>query len=529
MDDSGDGAANELTGVMLPMRFLLVEDEYYARKALRQSVLMWQKNAVVMEAENGVTALSMLENASYDVVFLDIRMPQMDGLTLADHICRLSPDTYMIMITGYGEFEYAQAALRAGVKEYLLKPVDDDKLCDAMMRAQEYWLSLRRQRALQTDGRNMQRLLEQTLLRQWLEGQEVELKADEAYPTCMVLRVFGFSAPVKQSEAILHAALQQCAEIRYDLFSIKGNTICVLVRYSGQGPSRRERMTMLTGMLAQLRQSGMNTRIAMSGLLSTPCAPHAYTQAQAAQNYRLLRDDPILSYGFLKERAVYVVQPDPAALADFARALSMGQAKQAAALAENAIRAVLATRDVSLASLQDALNRLCVAMNYAIAQTLSGESDMDAELLQLGIRAEEFQSPQALFTQLSTLIAKVCAMNERVNMSGADQVIAFLQQYVEEHYGENVSLKELAESRIYLNPSYLSRLFKAKTGVSFKNYLTQVRMDHAMQMLSAKERSVMSIAGECGYGDASHFIHLFRGRYGVTPSVYRETIPQSRK
>jgi two-component system response regulator YesN len=128
------------------MRFLLVEDEYYARKALRQSVLLWQQSAFVAESENGVHALSMLEQSSFDVVLMDIRMPQMDGLTLAEHIAKRFGDTYMIMITGYSEFEYAQTAIRMNVREYLLKPVDDDKLCDALTRAQEYWEQKRRQK-----------------------------------------------------------------------------------------------------------------------------------------------------------------------------------------------------------------------------------------------------------------------------------------------------------------------------------------------------------------------------------------------
>ena len=65
------------------MRFLIAEDEYYARKALVLSVQTWQKDAVISEAENGMTALSLMRAQPFDVLLLDIRMPQMDGLTLA--------------------------------------------------------------------------------------------------------------------------------------------------------------------------------------------------------------------------------------------------------------------------------------------------------------------------------------------------------------------------------------------------------------------------------------------------------------
>lgn len=62
----------------------------------------------------------------------------MDGLTLAAQVNAEYPDAYKIMITGYGEFEYAQAALKSNVRDYLLKPVDDDKLCEALERAREW-------------------------------------------------------------------------------------------------------------------------------------------------------------------------------------------------------------------------------------------------------------------------------------------------------------------------------------------------------------------------------------------------------
>ena len=68
------------------MRFLIAEDEYYARKALVLSVQNWQKDAVIAEAENGAAALSLLRTQAFDVLLLDIRMPQMDGLTLAAHV-----------------------------------------------------------------------------------------------------------------------------------------------------------------------------------------------------------------------------------------------------------------------------------------------------------------------------------------------------------------------------------------------------------------------------------------------------------
>lgn len=509
------------------MRFLLVEDEYYARKALRQSVLLWQQGTYVAEAENGVNALAQLEQAAFDVVLMDIRMPQMDGLTLAEHIAKRWSDTYMIMITGYSEFEYAQKAIRMSVREYLLKPVDDDKLCDALTRAQEYWEQKRRQsseeQALRSDGKSMRRQLNQSRLQMWLFGQAQEWEPDEPYDSCMVLRVFGFTAPYHRVENELQTRLGGIDGTRFDIFPVKAGDLCVFVRYRGLGPDRRARLEMLLRLQKALSYIGIETRMAMSGLSAAKAGPHAFMQAQTALNYRLLRDDSILCYGNLKEQAVYVSEPGPKDISEFSICLSQGKASPAAALARQAIEAVIQTKNVSLAALQDTLNQLCACMNNAIARDVADNGAMDAELLQVEIKADDFMSSASLTARLNALITQVCALNERVSVSSADQVVDYLKQYVGERFGENIALKELAESRLYLNPSYLSRLFKAKTGTSFKNYLTQVRMEHACQMLCSREKSVMNIAGECGYADASQFIQLFRKHFGMTPSVYRET------
>jgi two-component system, response regulator YesN len=509
------------------MRFLLVEDEYYARKALRQSVLLWQQSAYVAEAENGVHALSMLEQSSFDVVLMDIRMPQMDGLTLAEHIAKRFSDTYMIMITGYSEFEYAQTAIRMSVREYLLKPVDDDKLCDALTRAQEYWEQKRRlsaeEQALRSDGKCMRRQLSLSRLQMWLSGQAADWEPDEPFESCMAFRVYGFTAPNHRVENELQTRLSALGSMRCDTFPVRSNDLCVFVRYRGSGPDRKARLEMLDQLQKAMSYCGMETCMAMGGLNSAKDGPHAYEQAQIAQNYRLLRNESIVCYGNLKEQAVYISEPGPKDISEFSICLSQGKAEQAAALARQAVQVVIKTKNVSLAALQDTLNRLCACMNCAIAKDVSENGAMDAELLQVEIKADDFLSPAALIARLNVLIVKVCALKERVAVSNADQVVDYLKQYVGERFGENIALKELAESRLYLNPSYLSRLFKAKTGISFKNYLTQVRMDHACSMLLSREQSVMNIAGECGYADASQFIQLFRKHFGMTPSVYRET------
>jgi len=108
---------------------LLVDDEHFLRQSLRRH---FETSAddfrIVAEASNGQEALEALRQHTIQVVITDIRMPVMDGLTLASRIHELYPDILVVILSGYAEFEYARRAIRYGVTNYLLKPVSEEDL-----------------------------------------------------------------------------------------------------------------------------------------------------------------------------------------------------------------------------------------------------------------------------------------------------------------------------------------------------------------------------------------------------------------
>jgi two-component system response regulator YesN len=122
------------------LKVLVVEDEPAARKEL---VLLtpWDELGMVCvgEAADGEQALEKIRSTSPDIVITDIRMPGMDGLSLIEALCDLATSAEkdlpeIIILSGYSEFEYARRAMRFGVDEYLLKPIEDEALGAALLR-----------------------------------------------------------------------------------------------------------------------------------------------------------------------------------------------------------------------------------------------------------------------------------------------------------------------------------------------------------------------------------------------------------
>ena len=108
---------------------LIVEDEKMIRQGLR---VMIQRSGVpvdvILECKNGEEALAVLETQRIDVMFTDIRMPRMDGIELTKRVQELAHPPLIVAVSGYDDFSYAVEMLRNGVREYLLKPVDKNKL-----------------------------------------------------------------------------------------------------------------------------------------------------------------------------------------------------------------------------------------------------------------------------------------------------------------------------------------------------------------------------------------------------------------
>lgn len=97
--------------------------------------------SVVNTASNGASGLGIIEEYLPDLVVSDIKMPQKDGIELAEHMANRFPQTLLVLLTGYADFEYAKKAVRAGVFEYMLKPLRSDELTDMLQRARMYLLA----------------------------------------------------------------------------------------------------------------------------------------------------------------------------------------------------------------------------------------------------------------------------------------------------------------------------------------------------------------------------------------------------
>lgn len=155
-------------------KVLLVDDEVYVRKGLLE-IIPWEalKFSVVGEANNGAEALEMIEQLEPDLVITDIRMPTLDGLDLIRSVyAQARLPLIFIIISGFHDFNYAQQALRYGVHDYILKPIDEEEMT-AALRKLSYAMGRKRIASLTNDDLTTSAIME-ALVQESLQPEEAE-------------------------------------------------------------------------------------------------------------------------------------------------------------------------------------------------------------------------------------------------------------------------------------------------------------------------------------------------------------------
>ena len=153
---------------------LIAEDEKFIRRGLRTMI---ERSAVptgeILEARDGEEALEILRQRPVDLLVTDIRMPRMDGLELVSHMGELDHQPMVLVVSGYDDFSYAVEMLRSGVQDYLLKPVERERLYQALEKLEEQYE--RKQAAREEQDRHLRRALRQLMLEDMEQGGQREL------------------------------------------------------------------------------------------------------------------------------------------------------------------------------------------------------------------------------------------------------------------------------------------------------------------------------------------------------------------
>ena len=525
---------------------MIVDDEEEVRQAIIQRV-DWESIGfqVVDSAENGEEALEKAERICPDVVMTDIQMPFMDGLTFCRKLKERISGTKIVIFSGYDEFEYAKEAIKLEAEEYILKPIDASELKEVFSRIKE------RLDEEMDRKRNVERLekyyleslpvLKEQFLMGMLEGRltredkikEMELsygmnleapyyavavfrqdagKKDEIHPLDSNLLIVSLKQMIEE---------QFEKEFQYRSIHFLGTIIIVaMLEQQIQLPSFIQAADRICKLVNRILRIDVTAGIGQSCNRLTELHK-SYEEAQAAVDYRILLES---------NQAIYIQDIEPKSEARFLigeqelqqviKEIKVGTTEglrqQIIGLTEQ-----LKNASISLSQLQNAFTEMTVEIMRLARVFEVDVEQIDGLNQDFYMKIKEFNSLDELGEWLLSVCMQLRGQIRRERTDAAKLLIDKAKQYINENYSDcELSVEKLC-SHLGLSATYFSTLFKRETGKSFVVYLTETRMEQALQLLNTTEEKAYVISELVGYTEPNYFSYVFKKQYGVSPSKYR--------
>lgn len=527
------------------IKVFITEDESIVREGLRD-IIPWEQYGFqfVGDAPDGEMALPLIRKLKPDVLITDIKMPFMDGLSLSGVVSREFPNTKIIIISGYSDFEYARKAIELGVDQYLLKPVTKSAILSALEQTrQKIEGELEQKNYLHKYEREFkkyesfsrraffEKLVEGSMTVQQIYEQAAELNLNinaDGYNFV----IFSIQSAIDNAYSEIAAAVQDELLnhfLRYPNYILfRCNLFSHAVLITGDADNIGE-LTQRCVDIIQKRCHEAEPTLNWYAAVGTPTfrlsgLPQCYADANHILAYRhIMPSKRIFTADVLRaereqEASVTLDSLDPSAVDPMV------------------IRSFIQTgvSEETKVFVDEYISNLCGAENSAMFinyLTVSARVNAALVLQELGCSKEEFlrqipapdrsMSADELKEYLVSVLTAAIDMRDAESQKQSIDIVDTAISYIDKNYtDENISLNSVAQA-INISANYLSALFSQKMGVSFVEYLTQKRMTKAKQLLRQSSKRSGEIAYEVGYKDPRYFSFVFKKTQGCTPKSFR--------
>lgn len=547
-------------------QMLIVDDQIYLADDLSR-LMPWSELGIstVHTAYSAYEALELFQSHPIDIVITDIRMPGMSGLELIEEIGRANKTARCILVSGYSDFEYAKKAIQSKISDYLLKPVADEEVRSAVQKAvselDAEWNELNSRQRLEQAMRENLPMLKETFLMDLVSGkrmseerlaqrvQQLGLPLQVRQPVCLLLirmeDYFDRYDPESTSlfeYAIFNMAHEIFSNSAYGFSLLHGKDIheylVVLLSFSpepkegsgGVSSTVLDHAEALVKQLAGQLQHYVN--LYLKGTVSLILTPFAeglqevsgmYYKALAAFRQQIggeqafLLSSPV-SRGPGKAQSVNRLYEPPTLL----HLLEGGQWDNVRRKLDSIFQELDESWSDSHEHILETYFAIASAFIYIVHKSSRWMSQVLPQDHEKLISPPQFNTLHQLKEWAYRMLDRfINSLNEEMRVSRSATVV-MVHDYIAKHLGE-ATLQSIA-SHVYLNSSYLSKIYKLETGEGISEYMYRMRMEKAARLLTETGDKIYEIAQRLGYLKTSYFIKLFKEKYGLTPQEYRDQL-----
>ncbi|WP_159887616.1 response regulator [Paenibacillus puerhi] len=515
-------------------KVLLVDDEVFVRKGL-QHLIDWEAlgYTVVDEAENGEEALSIIESTNPDLVVTDIRMPVLDGLDLIRSVKdKQVHDPTFIIISGYHDFKYAQQALRYGVHDYILKPIDEMELQTTLCQLKD-GLGKKKLARLNKEkhvsGSILGTLLQTPLTEEDVHQLAASLNLTASAPlTYIIVEVHAGqaiaelgNAEARISEALTAAGLPEGSVPVYEQ---RPGVYGILLNNGWAAAAEGRSQDDLRQLHDKLEKAlgGPVTLFAGKSVDRIRDVRESYATANEAMRHKYAEfGEVVVDYEQVRDKALHMLDMDSDLYRRLMDQLEENDAEAFAQTIDDVFQQ-FSHRRFAPNAVSNAISRCIIGALHVIREMEGKDGDLDtlSDMLEWQQRSLSATQLKALFVRFMT---ETAAYMERLRKEQTKGGIEKIKKYIETHYTENMSLKSIA-AKFYMNPVYLGQLFRKTYHVYFNDFLLNLRIQEAKRLLRQTDLRMYEVAGKVGFQNADYFVTQFEKLEKLTPTEYRNKL-----
>lgn len=526
---------------------LVADDEPRHRRGIADMIKTLRPNYRIFTVKDGLEALQIVEDNRIDIILTDIRMPNMDGLTLIENLMTRSESIKIVILSVYGHFDYARQALKCGVFDYLLKPLEFKAISEVLDKLDT---ALEKERVSLQDGMNLRRKLssaipvyEQHLLSRWVRSALSQEELRE------IVRLFpgghgGFVLLAKfhEKEIAETYTSDEFEEVKTSFknwmsqiyqtigpslsFNLEGKDpiiVSIITSTHSLKWLMRRDMERFSGFINQVQtEFGITLSLGVGNWVADLYqeAPRSYVQASKALEYTFYCGPKLILFdeiAYNPDKPSLRMIPAETGIANALTQLDNVKAEQAL---ESLIQKLMEGDYPSPAHLKDSI--LYVLVN----EVKTSEVLLRHEEASNIISEMEFQIPACESLDeakgkarhyLQRMISSIESRKDNKN----DRIIELCKAYLMEHYMDDLSLEFVAK-QFFFSPAYFSSFFKSHTSMTFTEFLLRLRMDKAKELLGDGDKKISSIALSIGFRDAGYFTRVFKRETGLSPEEFRK-------
>lgn len=503
-------------------KLLIVDDEKIIRETIA-NLIDWESLDITLigAAQNGIEAYNIILDEYPDIVLTDIKMPGLSGLDLIEKIHKVNQDTQFVILSGYGEFEYAKKAMKYGVKHYLLKPCNEEQIISCLQEVQKDFrkhMEMKRiskktevrsvissnlmvsmiTDALGSDSSEKEMAIEKhnKIYKKYVDTENLSFELYYVYyvlPECFQ-EIFSRICQYRQ---------KNFPGISIHMLYVRGTLVFFFQSY-GREPQR------FSSFLNGLHAEGQDVKIEYKreffsnlGLLMEELIHHIrrYEIIYYGEGENII---PIYNYGNVLKKVRRLTR----------EIYDEDKEKGREAL----LSLMYALEDISDT---DFLKQLVsTVIIHSVSQIPAFEMTAGTQFL---LEIYRTSDSEEIMKRLNLCLQQ---MFEEYHAKPLGEISRKIMEYVEQHLGDSsLSLKWIAENYLYMNVDYLSKRFVKETGMKFSRYLTETRVRRAKDLLAFNKKTIQEAAEMVGCGNnPQYFGQIFKKATGMTPSQYMKTI-----